>query len=131
MSAQIPDKGNRLRIGYKPDGTPFLAVAWDIATIVKTYSLAFDEDGLLGFRVHFKDDSTADFQTALTGQEKMYESLLKYMQFQIGVALDIGEMNDSGVHKEMCFKGEPFTVELTPQQLTSLESAFTVFKAQH
>lgn len=128
---KIDDKGNRVRIGYTPDGIPFLAVAWDIAMLVDTYSIALDEDGCLAFRLHFKDKSTADFRSGLSGQEKMYESLLRYLEFYVGVALDIGEMSESGVQKDMCFKGKPFKVELTPQQIAGIETGFQVFKLSH
>ncbi len=131
MIEGMADKGNRVRVGYKPDGIPFLAVAWDIAPVVKTYSIALDEDGVLGFRLHFKDDSTSDFRPGMAGQVKMYESPPKDMEFQVGVSLDVGEMSESGIQKEMCFQGEPFKVELTPQQLSGIESGFSVFKVKH
>lgn len=131
MTQEKFDKGDRARIGYLPDGRPLLAIAWDIAQIVKSYSLAFTLEGRINVRVTFNDNSFADFSVDVEKQPKLYESLIKHMGFTVAVVTRVGDMAEEGKRRDVRCIGKPFPVDFSPKQLESLKTSFATFKLNH
>lgn len=125
------DKGDRARIGYLPDGRPLLVVAWDTATIVQSYSLAFGLDGEISIRIIFKDNSTSDFSVDIGKQAKLYELLIRHMGFTVAVVPKVGRMTETTHEKGMACIGKPLHIDFTPKQLESLKATFAVYKDRH
>jgi len=125
------DKGDRARIGYMPNGRPLLVVAWDTATIVKSYSLAFGLQGELSIRIIFKDNSTSDFSVAVEQQAELYELLIRHMGFTVAVVPRVGPMEEATHEKGMACIGKPMDIDFTPTQLESLKATFAVYKDNH
>lgn len=122
------DKGNRARVGYDHDGTPILIIANDLSPIIKSYSLAFGNNGELSYRILFTDDTSADFSVDIERQGHLYSSLLKSMGFIVVLSAEVGNMNESGKVSNMLCSAKPFPIHFNATQLEALQSAFAVYK---